>query len=157
MGLWGASKLRSSSRSARRPDSSRSGAPELRTHRFGVLSTGQTSTDGTSGRGSSISRSIHRGRRGLVTRLDSTGPETAWETPNQRQTARRQAVQDRKKRPQTLVTTGWKDGGWSREMILGAIGKLGHSTFPRDPSTSSKGTWTLQTHPKHLLGGYLDP
>ena len=29
--------------------------------------------------------------------------------------------------------------------------------IPRDPSTSSKGTWTLQTHPKHLLRGYLDP
>ena len=28
---------------------------------------------------------------------------------------------------------------------------------PRDPSSFSEGTWTLQTHPKHLLRRYLDP
>ena len=32
-----------------------------------------------------------------------------------------------------------------------------HGLPNRDPSTFSEGTWTLQTHPKHLLRRYLDP
>ena len=31
------------------------------------------------------------------------------------------------------------------------------NTYPRDASTSAKGTWTPQTHSKDLLKGYLNP
>ena len=51
---------------------------------------------------------------------------------------------------------------WFFLMICGTVGAVAlpapllRKVTPRDPSTSSKGTWTLQTHPKHLLRGYLD-
>ena len=39
----------------------------------------------------------------------------------------------------------------------GTLGDAMNIIYPRDPSTCSKGTWILQTHPRHLLRGYLDP
>ena len=46
---------------------------------------------------------------------------------------------------------------WRRSTSLGPGREEEGVTDPRDPSTFSEGTWTLHSHPKHLLRRYLDP
>ena len=68
-----------------------------------------------------------------------------WDLADVGQSERNKGIATRMERARTQ---GYERGDHVALLIL---------RLPRDPSTSSNGTWTLQTHPKHLLRGYLDP